>query len=315
MTCSMRQNLRTSAPEGGKTHVFECALGEVRFGIWSASKPDSHGTILLLPGRTEFIEKYFEVIRDLLARNYSVLIMDWPGQGLSARPLSNRYKHHLASFDPVVASLGDLLRLDVTRELPRPLHLLAHSMGGHLSLRYLGDYDHEIKKAVFSSPMIDLLYPGMPRSLGRLLIKTMSVFGFSERYAPGNMDYGSLQRSAVGMALLTSDPERFQDEHFLIDRNPDLALGGVTYGWLQAAQRSIDLLASPGYAEGLSMPILIVQAGSDRLIDKARVALFAHRLPNGQLEFIEEARHEILKERDSIRDQFWTHFDKFMNAN
>ena len=175
--------------------------------------------------------------------------------------------------------------------------------------------DHEIKKAVFSSPMIDLLYPGMPRSLGRLLIKTMSVFGFSERYAPGNMDYGSLQRSAVGMALLTSDPERFQDEHFLIDRNPDLALGGVTYGWLQAAQRSIDLLASPGYAEGLSMPILIVQAGSDRLIDKARVALFAHRLPNGQLEFIEEARHEILKERDSIRDQFWTHFDKFMNAN
>ncbi len=118
MTCSMTQDLRTSAPDGGQFERFESALGQVRFGIWGDNEPDSRGTILLLSGRTEFIEKYYEVIRELLDRRYAVLTMDWPGQGLSVRPLQNRSKHHALSFDPVVASLNDLLQLDQIRVCP-----------------------------------------------------------------------------------------------------------------------------------------------------------------------------------------------------
>ena len=45
------------------------------------------GTVCIFPGRTEWIEKYFETVRDLRNRGFAVALLDWRGQGLSDRAL------------------------------------------------------------------------------------------------------------------------------------------------------------------------------------------------------------------------------------
>src|SRR5579862_3798231 len=56
------------------------------------------GSVVLSPGRTEPIEKYFETIGELQARGWTVLAHDWRGQGLSQRPLTDRLKGHARGF-------------------------------------------------------------------------------------------------------------------------------------------------------------------------------------------------------------------------
>jgi lysophospholipase len=50
-----------------------------------AEKGANRGSVVVSPGRSEPIEKYFEVVQDLLDRGFVVLVHDWRGQGLSHR--------------------------------------------------------------------------------------------------------------------------------------------------------------------------------------------------------------------------------------
>ena len=55
-----------------------------------ASTEGPRGSVIVSPGRSEPIEKYYEVVSDLLARGFVVLVHDWRGQGLSVRALPDR---------------------------------------------------------------------------------------------------------------------------------------------------------------------------------------------------------------------------------
>lgn len=301
--------------QGGEDAFFTSADGtQIRYVIWPVPDASGHGGVILLPGRSEFIEKYSETVQDLLARGFWVAAMDWPGHGLSGRPLSNRHKHHLTSFTPMVDDLKRFIEELDARGLGRPRIILAHSMGAHVALRFLHDCPDRVDGAVLSAPMVALTFAPFGRRLTQSLMRLAITFGFGKRYAPGQTNYGAVQRSAANMRLLTSDPERFQIEHRWIGQNPDLALGGVTYGWLDAAMASIAEINAPGYAEAIETPILIVQAAADRLVDNPRQEAFARRLPNATFLRIEGARHEILNERDEYRDQFLAAFDRQLAA-
>uniref|UniRef100_UPI0013D38986 alpha/beta hydrolase n=1 Tax=Citrobacter koseri TaxID=545 RepID=UPI0013D38986 len=56
------------------------------------------GTLVIVQGRTEFIEKYFDVIDELRARGFGVLAFDWRGQGGSGRLTSDIRKGHVRRF-------------------------------------------------------------------------------------------------------------------------------------------------------------------------------------------------------------------------
>ena len=301
--------------QGGEDAFFAAVDGtQIRYVIWSAPDASGHGGVILLPGRSEFIEKYSETVQDLLARGFWVAAMDWPGHGLSGRPLSNRHKHHLTSFAPMADDLKRFIEELEARRLGRPRIILAHSMGAHVALRYLHDCPDRVDGAVLSAPMVALTFAPFGRRLTRRLTRLAVGLGLGKGYAPGQVNYGALQRSAANMRLLTSDPERFQREHRWIDQNPDLASGGVTYGWLDAAMSSIAEINAPGYPEAIRTPILVVQAGADRLVDNPRQEAFARRLPNATFLRIEGARHEILNECDEYRDQFLAAFDRQARA-
>ena len=87
------------------------------------------GTVLLLNGRTEFIEKYLEPVAELQSRGFAVWSLDWRGQGLSSRLLADPVPGHAVRFtDHLDDHLLDELVLPDAGG--RPLVLLAHSAPG-----------------------------------------------------------------------------------------------------------------------------------------------------------------------------------------
>ena len=55
-------------PLGASTGFIEIRKGlRIRFASWQSVLKERRGTVCILPGRTEFIEKYFEVVANSAA--------------------------------------------------------------------------------------------------------------------------------------------------------------------------------------------------------------------------------------------------------
>jgi alpha-beta hydrolase superfamily lysophospholipase len=126
----------------------------LRTARWILPDAEAHGTVLLAQGRTEFIEKYYEVIAELLQRGLSVVTFDWRGQGLSSRQLADPLKGHINDFSEFDADIACVVTKVLQEHGTKPYFALAHSMGGNITLRYLRDYPHEFDRAVLPAPML-----------------------------------------------------------------------------------------------------------------------------------------------------------------
>jgi lysophospholipase len=124
--------------------------------------------------------------------------------------------------------------------------------------------------------------------------------GLARAYAPGQHDF-DVRRFRFGRNRLTGSRERFKRLRRLLRERPELALGGVTWGWLDASFRSMLLLRSPGFAEAIGLPVTVCVAGDELIVSNPHMEAFARRLPQGRLLHFPGARHELLQEVDAIR--------------
>lgn len=281
----------------------------IRYGVWFSSVEKKRGSVLLLNGRSEFLEKHEETVCELVQKGHDVFSFDWRGQGLSSRMLSNRHKGFVENYADYVRDMDVFVRRIVLPRAVRPLTILSHSMGGHIAIRFLHDYPGVIDRAILVSPMLDIRTFPYPEWFVKGLTRFAVRFGYVQRYALGRGDYKHLR---FRNNKLTSDPKRFSDERLAIGKNPELALGGVTYGWLSATFDSINMILAPGYIEKIKTPTLIVGALKDRVVSSDLHRRIALRLENCRAVFLSDARHEILKESDEIRQIFWNISDQFM---
>jgi lysophospholipase len=281
---------------------------QIRYGIWYSHHLKKSGSLILLNGRKEFMEKYAETIRELNQRGFNVYSLDWRGQGLSSRMLANRHKGFIKNYDNYLDDLNLFIRKIVRPRADIPLIFLSHSMGGHIALRFIHEHPELVDKAVLVSPMIDILTSPLPGWFVRLIARVAIKAGLDHAYIIGSGDY-AVEKFKDNR--LTSDPKRFMDENKAIVENPALALGGVTYGWLSATFESIDILTEPDFAKKITTPILIASAGSDRVVSIKAQKTICSLLHNCRFAEITGARHEILKETDAVRSIFWNEFDRF----
>jgi len=282
----------------------------IRYGIWSCQKEKKLGSIILLSGRTEFMEKYTETIGILNQKGFDVYSFDWRGQGLSTRMLANMHKGFVENYDNYINDLDMIFSKIVQPEAVSPVIILAHSMGGNISLRFIHDHPEIVDGVILLAPMIDILTSPFPKWLARLIVWASDKAGFDHSYAIGSGDYDPDDEKFEGNNL-TSDPERFMDKKKAIAENPDLALGGVTYGWLAATFESIDILTEPVFAEKILTPILIVSAGADKIVSIEAQKAICSLMKNCRLFEISGARHEILQETDVVQSIFWDEFERF----
>jgi lysophospholipase len=296
------------APPGAIEQYISAADGvRLRTARWTPSS--TTGTVVVLSGRGEFIEKYFEVVGELLARGFSVVAMDWRGQGGSDRPLRDARRGHVEDFSEFERDLDALIEKILARECPRPWLGLCHSMGAAVLLGAAVRGRCPFERLVLTSPMIAV--KGVNHRWGaRLLVAALDSLGMGGAFAPGSGG-DSQWRSSFEGNVLTSDEKRFARIAKLAAASPELGLGGPTIGWTRAAFRHMRRLDNCKFAPGILTPMLIVAAGADRVTDTAVTQRFAARLGAARFVVIDGAQHEILIERDFYRAQFWTAFDQF----
>jgi lysophospholipase len=275
------------------------------------SDADRGRVCVLLNGQTEFVEKYFEVIDELRGRGFGVVTMDWRGQGGSARTLRDSLKVHVADFTEYDEDLETLLHDVVSPLSERPPIGLAHSMGGHNLLRTLHAKPGRFACAVLCAPMIAISTRGQPAWLARTVTASMALGGGSSGWVFGMAGRDPLKLTFASQ-IVTSDPARFQRAKDLLAQNPNIRLAGPTWGWLEAAFRSMRKMRAHRYAAAIATPTLIIGAGKDRICISRAAKVFASHMPEGHYVEIEGAEHEILMEQDGYREQFWKAFDDFV---
>jgi lysophospholipase len=271
--------------------------------------PGRKGTVVLLQGRAEFIEKYFETARDLRARGFAVATFDWRGQGLSDRALSDRQKGYVRDFAQYAIDLDAVMEQVVLPDCPPPIFALGHSMGGAVAIRSCHSGSRWFERVVLSAPMI-ALPSGMSRVAGPLA-RFLRLIGRGAAYIPaGNPDISGSE-GFIGN-VLTSDPVRFARNAAVLEEEPTLGLGSPTIGWADAALRQMREFAAPMYAGQIRQPILMVAAGRDEVVSTPAIEDFGLNLLAGRHLILAGSRHEILQEQDHYRAQFWAAFDAFV---
>jgi len=283
---------------------------KIRYGVAQCSNGPAKAILLLLPGRAEFIEKYYWVANRLQESGFQVISLDWRGQGLSSRELENRHKGHVNRFDEYIDDL-QVLYSSVIEPQGLPVYILAHSMGGHIALRFMSRWPSRIKKAVLVSPMIDIALPPVIKPVSKFLSNRLSSTFFAKKYTIGSKDY-SIKRAKFKGNNLCHDPEKYWIFHRKIEANPDLAIGGITWGWLNAAFESIAILKKDDIIGQISTPILIISAQKDAIVSSKAQEKLSQKLPNCKFLSIDGAFHELLFEDVRMSRLLWNAFDRFM---
>ena len=283
----------------------------LRIGHWP-SVTGGNRRIVLCHGRTEFLEKYTETIGELTARGFDVWSMDWRGQGESDRALRNPHKGHISMFESYLDDLNWFFDAIIGASDGETL-LMAHSMGGHITLRAVLEGRVKPHRLILSAPMIDLPVHSINRPAMARLCGVMAKIGLGGHYLAGTSDYDPVHVKFDGNPL-TSDRKRFGAIHAAIAENPVVAIGGPTFGWLDAAFQSVRVLRGLSQKFPKTCPILLVTAMADRVVSVTAQTAMSTSLPNCKQVQIADARHEILHETDTIRQQYWDAFDWFTST-
>jgi lysophospholipase len=297
-------------PEGAVEGTLKTPDGvALRFARW-APPPGRKGTVCLFQGRAEFIEKYYETVRDLRARGFAVATLDWRGQGGSERALRNRRKGYVRSFSQYQTDLETFVKEVVLPDCPPPVFALAHSMGATILLRAAYAGQRWFDRMVLLAPMIAL--PGRRQlRVTRMLVRTLRLMGLGGMYVPGGDATVLQQRPFVGN-LLTSDPVRYARNVAVLEAEPSLATGWPAVAWADSAFRAMTEMSQPGYPSRIRQPLLIIAAGLDAIVSTPTIDEFSVRLRAGSHLIVPGARHEMLMEQDRIRGQVLAAFDAFV---
>ncbi|MEO1482326.1 MAG: alpha/beta fold hydrolase [Myxococcota bacterium] len=262
---------------------------------------------LVCTGRNESIEKYAHVAATLTERGYAVSAVDWRGQGLSGRETTKVRRGHVGSFESYLDDLSTVLAAIEAAPL-----VFAHSMGGHIALRYAHLHRSAFSALVLTSPMIEIRTGPLPGAAVRFLAGAAQTVGLAEAYLPGHRRL--MERRFAGN-VLTENRERFEWIARLHREQPELVTGGATFGWLAAAIESMEHLGASGVAEAIRTPTLIASAGKDRVVSNRAHRRFAGRMPHAHHVTIPGARHELPQETDARLHQLWTEVDGFFTSN
>ena len=292
-------------PAGAQTGMVTTADGvRLRSASWVPQGPQ-RGTILMLQGRAEFIEKYFETIARFLDWGFAVICFDWRGQGGSDRLLEDPMKGHIDAFEDYQKDL-QAIRAYYAHLLEQPVLTFAHSMGGMILLRALKASPDLAKAAVMTAPMLDIQLLRQQSWL-KTVISTCCLIGMKNHYPP-------LHRSQSPFTMkfernpLTRNRSRFERNQMILRTRPDLALGMPTLGWLKEAMRAIDDLPQVITSLQQSGPrhVLVIAPKQDRVTASEATRSFCAALDHVELVEINEIEHEVLMEHDAVRAQFWS---------
>jgi lysophospholipase len=108
---------------------------------------------------------------------------------------------------------------------------------------------------------------------------------------------------------LTHDAGRYARNVGQVEAHPDIGLGPPTWGWLDFAYKAFKELRHGVGITKVQIPVVVVAAGDDAVVDNVATRLVTARFPQGRYVEAPGAFHEVLQETDDIRAVFWREFD------
>lgn len=297
-------------PGHGKVWLATTADGaRLRFASWRPTVKPVRGTVVIVQGRAEFIERYSETVAELRRRGFHVLSFDWRGQGGSQRFVKRARKGHVGWLRHYESDLA-LAMAQMRELLPAPYFVLAHSMGAALCLDAARRDALPVSRMVAIAPMLGLTLIERPQAASRLA-STLFWLGLGRFFVPGGGETAIATKPFEGNRL-TGDPVRYARNSALSAAARELAIGDPTIAWVRTAFQLMARLNAPSAALEVRVPTLVIAAGRDPVVSTPAIERFAARLKTGQALVLPTARHEILMETDDIRAQFWAAFDAFI---
>jgi lysophospholipase len=296
------------APPGTVCRWLKPGAMRIRVAWWHGGQK---GTVLLLPGRTECVEKYGRAARDLLARGYSVITIDWRGQGLADRALPDRMVGHVGDFAEYQEDLAAMLDAAEGAGLPKPWFMMAHSMGGCIGLRALMG-GLPVKAAVFSAPMWGISMAAWLRPVAQMVTALAAPTRLAHRYTPTTGPETYLLQVPFEGNVLTTDREMWAYMRDQVKEVPDLALGGPSIAWLRAALKECAALAAMPAPKA---PAICALGTAEKVVDVPPVHLRMAGWATGQLDLYPGCEHEIIMEGPAARKRFFDRAAALYDAN
>ena len=269
----------------------------------------ARGTIVLMTGYSEFIEKYFETIGDLLSRNYCVAVLEWRGHGLSEGNSKDPQRLHLRHFDQNVEDLEDRFERLVRGVCPPPYFGMAHSMGGQISLRAAHKHPDWFAALAHSAPMFGLRLNRNVIRMLRLTLPWMALFSGGDSWS--RFDPPTRTPGNPGANFVTSDQARYARNEGVLRFDPRLQVNGRSISWSMTMFATLRRTQAPRYLKGVSTPLFIGTAGRDVIVDNVAQAHIIAHVRDGRVKTYAEAMHEIMMEKDGVRQTFLNDVDAF----
>lgn len=267
----------------------------------SMTNPEHTKAIVVVNGRIESVWKYQELFFELYQQGYDVYSFDHRGQGLSDRMHTDPHLGHVEDFENYILDMNEVIQ-SFPLEKYQHRYLLAHSMGGAITTRYLETQEHSFDAVALSAPMHGISMSWYLKPIAYNLAQVCIKVNKKPHYAPGQTCY---QTQKFEENNLTQSLKRYQIFRVLYEKMPELQLGGPSSHWVsEAIKASNDCIED---AHKINIPVLLLQAGDDSIVDnKAQVQFmqaFNQAEPPGELIKMEHSQHEILFEKDEIRDK------------
>lgn len=300
------------APKGLQAGYFRSADGfQLRYALSKNNNgTERKGTVILLHGRNEAFEKYFETISDLNKRGFCVATMDWRGQGGSFRMLKDVTRGYVRRFSDYRSDFEIFLKNIVLPDCPPSFYILAHSTGALIALQSHEMLQSRIQRMVLASPFLGLARSIFSDRQLRPMACLLANMGLGSRYA-GKVPLQLSPESFTGNPL-THDQTRYIRNATITRDQPQLGIAGPTIQWLAQTLQTIHSINTPKFYESFSIPTLFLVPGADRVVDSKASMRFAGNLRTASLITIDGAYHELLQESDFYREQVWAAFDAFI---
>jgi len=283
-------------PEGGRAWWLVAEDGlRLRAGLWQPEA--ARGTVFLFPGRTEYVEKYGRTARDLARHGLATFVIDWRGQGLAERLAGDAMSGHVLRFSDYQRDVRAMVAAAREMGLPRPWHLLGHSMGGCIGLRAAME-GMELTSCAFSGPMWGIQMARRLRPVAWSLSWGGRRLGIGQRVAPGTVAGPYVLTEPFEANKLTRDREMYRYMIAQLTARPELCLGGPSLRWLHEALVETRRLAR---RPAPALPCLTVLGANEEIVDLSRIRARVAAWPDARLEVIAGGRHEVLMEDAATR--------------
>lgn len=302
-------------PAGWEEKTFTAADGvTLRYG--HARPPhlapeQVKGTVIMTTGYADYIESFYDTMHDYLNRGYDVWIMDWAGQGGSARRGAGQHADKAFGVADHIAHLHQFRHQIVAPAVraDAPVIYSSHSMGGQIGLNYMHLYPGDFAGAVLAAPLVDFGLSGVVRAVLSGIFKSASALGLRDAAIKGGRAGIQKQASSQRKKMRPQGPVRVDLHRTFFSLAKPLGAEDPSVALIDSLFESTSRMNEELVLKTLDTPVLLGIAGKDHIVNNSAIERAGALLPDARVVSLPDATHSIWQEKPAVLKVWWQAVD------